>query len=84
MLKNKNNLEKKMLGKKIHSNIFYVLHNKDLKNPLYHDFGTFSLTRLSLLKRLNPLLFLPSPSPTHPQNKNLKKTQHEFHTGMAG
>lgn len=24
-------LEKKMLGKKIHSNIFYVLHNKDFK-----------------------------------------------------
>lgn len=32
-----------MLGEKNHSNIFYVLHNKDFKKTLYHDFGTFFL-----------------------------------------
>lgn len=39
----KKHWRKKMLGKKIHSNIFYVLHNKDFKKTLYCGFGAFFL-----------------------------------------
>lgn len=43
----KNTGEKKMLGKKTHSNIFYVLHNKDFKKTLYYSFGAFFLNEAS-------------------------------------
>lgn len=39
----KKTLEKKNAWEKIHSNIFYVLHNKDFKKTLYCGFGAFFL-----------------------------------------
>lgn len=39
--KKKKPLEKKMLGKKIHSNIFYVLHNKDFEKNTVSLFWQF-------------------------------------------
>lgn len=66
--------EKKLLGeKKIHSTIFYVLHNKDFKKMLYCDLFFFlnANEAFPLLQRPNPLP-LPSQSlyPYHPQKPN--------------
>jgi len=49
MFKKKQNTGEKLLGEKIHSNIFYVLHNKDCKKKmLYCDFFFFFLMEMRL------------------------------------